>query len=75
MGMHKNQRWYKGFTHKGHPKQLIELVSKKVIEHDLSNFIPLIRVEKKQKELDSITFLLLLTTLLLENYQNKSKII
>lgn len=47
--MQKNQRWYNGFTYKGDPRQLIELISKKVIDHDLSSFIPLVRIEKKAK--------------------------
>lgn len=46
--MQKNQRLYKGFTYKGDPHQLIELISKQVINHDLSRFIPLIRIETYQ---------------------------
>ncbi|WP_206817621.1 hypothetical protein [Chroococcus sp. FPU101] len=51
-----NQRWYKGFSHKGDPNKLIELISKKVNEHDLSNFIPLVRIEKKVKKYGNYYF-------------------
>jgi hypothetical protein len=43
----KNQRWYKGFSYNGDPIKLIDLISKKVNEHDFSHFIPLVRIEKK----------------------------
>jgi hypothetical protein len=47
--MQTNQRWYKGFSVKNDPKKLIDLISQKVLEHDLSKFIPLLRVEKGAK--------------------------
>lgn len=45
-----NHRWYKGFTYNGDPNQLIEWIYKKVNEHNLSDFIPLVRIEKKVKK-------------------------
>jgi hypothetical protein len=44
-----NQRCYKGFSYKGNPNKLIDLISKQVNEHNLSYFVPLVRVEKKVK--------------------------
>ncbi len=40
------QRWYKGFSFTGKPQQLVEEVSKLVQKHELSDYVPLLRVEK-----------------------------
>lgn len=43
------QRHYLGFCYKGKPSEVIEVISQKVNEYDLSKLIPLLRVEKKDK--------------------------
>ncbi len=47
--MSRIKRWYKGFSYKGNPKQLVEQISKQVQHHDISQFIPLLRLEKGAK--------------------------
>ncbi len=43
------QRWYAGFRYRGNVKQLVDKISEKVLEHDLSEFVPLVRIEKGAK--------------------------
>ncbi|MEQ9552355.1 MAG: hypothetical protein RIM23_22420 [Coleofasciculus sp. G3-WIS-01] len=43
------QRWYAGFSYRGNVKQLVDKISEKVLEHDLSEFVPLVRIEKGAK--------------------------
>ncbi|MDL5053456.1 hypothetical protein QQ056_07860 [Oscillatoria laete-virens NRMC-F 0139] len=43
------QRWYKGYKYKGNPKELIKQISKKIQEHNLSQYIPILRLEKGAK--------------------------
>lgn len=47
--MSKVQRWYKGFSYKGNPKQLVEQISKQIQQYNLSQFVPLLRLEKGAK--------------------------
>jgi hypothetical protein len=44
--MPKQQRWYKGFYYRGNPKQLVEQISKQVQQYNLSQVVPLLRMEK-----------------------------
>ncbi|OAD23932.1 hypothetical protein THIOM_000219, partial [Candidatus Thiomargarita nelsonii] len=44
--MPKLQRWYKGFYYRGNPKQLVEQISKQVQQYNLSQVVPLLRMEK-----------------------------
>ncbi|MBD2413812.1 hypothetical protein FACHB389_19905 [Nostoc calcicola FACHB-389] len=44
------QRWYKGFSYTGKPQQLVDEVSRLVQQHYLSNFVPLLRVQKGAKK-------------------------
>jgi len=39
-------RWYKGFSYRGNPKQLVQEISKQIQEQNLSKFVPLLRLEK-----------------------------
>ncbi|NJO94222.1 MAG: hypothetical protein HC820_07475 [Hydrococcus sp. RM1_1_31] len=43
------QRWYAGFSYRGNASQLVEKVSEKVNEYNLSKFVPLVRLEKGAK--------------------------
>lgn len=45
----KSERWYAGFLYCGNSKQLLEQISKIVQEQQLSETVPLIRLEKKAK--------------------------
>lgn len=40
------QRWYAGYKTKKKPQELIETISRKVQEYELSSYIPLLRIEK-----------------------------
>jgi len=40
------QRWYSGYKTKKKPQELIETISRKVQEYELSSYIPLLRIEK-----------------------------
>lgn len=40
------KRWYKGYEYKGNPKQLVEQISQKIREYNLSQYVPLLRLEK-----------------------------
>ena len=40
------QRWYAGYKTKKKPQELIETISRKVQEYELSSYIPLLRLEK-----------------------------
>ncbi len=42
-------RLYKGYKYKGNPKKLVEQISKKVQEYNLSQYVPLLRLEKGAK--------------------------
>lgn len=43
------QRWYKGFSYRGNPKELVKQISDQVQFHNLGKFVPLLRVEKGAK--------------------------
>ena len=43
------QRWYKGFSYTGKPTQLVNEVSRLVQQNNLSEFVPLLRVQKGAK--------------------------
>jgi hypothetical protein len=43
------QRWYKGYKYKGNPKELVEQISKKVRDYNLSQYVPILRLEKGAK--------------------------
>ncbi len=43
------QRWYTGFTYTGNSKKLVEQISEQVQRHNLSKFVPLMRVQKGAK--------------------------
>ena len=45
----KVERWYAGFSCRGNPQEVLELISRKVQEFELSTLVPLIRVEKKAR--------------------------
>ncbi|MBD2394178.1 hypothetical protein H6G11_07885 [Cyanobacterium aponinum FACHB-4101] len=45
----KKERIYLGFCYQGKPSEVIEIISQKVNEYDLTKLIPLLRVEKKDK--------------------------
>ncbi|GAA6621964.1 hypothetical protein [Scytonema sp. NUACC26] len=51
-------RWYKGYKYKGNPKELVEQISKKVQEHYVSQYIPLLRIEKGAKSRKEFYFFL-----------------
>ncbi|MEH1768412.1 MAG: hypothetical protein V7L27_29600 [Nostoc sp.] len=57
------QRWYKGFSYRGNPQELIEQISKQVQRHNLGNFVPLLRVEKGVKSRKPFYFFLALESL------------
>ncbi|MEK8018166.1 MAG: hypothetical protein VSS75_014930 [Candidatus Parabeggiatoa sp.] len=44
--MSQSQRWYKGFSYRGSPKKLVEQISNQVQQHNLSQVVPLLRMEK-----------------------------
>jgi hypothetical protein len=44
--MAKIQRWYIGFSYKGNPKQLIEQISQQIQQQNISQYVPLLRLEK-----------------------------
>ncbi|HIE00197.1 MAG TPA: hypothetical protein EYP59_07905 [Thiotrichaceae bacterium] len=47
--MEKLQRWYKGYSYRGSPKKLVEQISNQVQQHNLSQVVPLLRMEKGVK--------------------------
>ncbi|WP_257235882.1 hypothetical protein [Nostoc sp. 'Peltigera malacea cyanobiont' DB3992] len=57
------QRWYKGFSYRGNPQELIEQISKQVQRHNLGNLVPLLRVEKGVKSRKPFYFFLALESL------------
>jgi len=56
--MTKIQRWYRGFLYKGNPKQLIEEVSKHIQHQNISQYVPLLRLEKGATSRKSFYFFL-----------------
>ena len=56
--MQKVQRWYKGFSYKGNPKELVRQISEQVQRNNLGKFIPLLRVEKGAKPRKQFYFFL-----------------
>lgn len=44
--MPRVQRWYKGFSYTGNSRTLVEQISEQVQRYNLSNFVPLVRVER-----------------------------
>ncbi len=44
--MSQLQRWYKGFSYRGSPQILVEQIANQVQLHNLSQVIPLLRIEK-----------------------------
>ena len=42
-------RWYKGFSYRGNPKQLVDQIYKQVQQYNLSQFVPILRLEKQAK--------------------------
>lgn len=44
----KKERIYLGFCYQSKPSEVIEIISQKVNEYDLTKLIPLLRVEKKR---------------------------
>ncbi len=40
------QLWFKGFSYKGHPQKLLEQISKQVQQHNLSQWVPSLRIER-----------------------------
>jgi hypothetical protein len=53
------QRWYKGYKYKGNPKELVEQISKKVQDYNLSQYVPILRLEKGAKARKPFYFFLL----------------
>lgn len=47
--MPRVQRWYKGFSYTGNSKRLVEQISEQVQRHNLSKFVPLVRVQRGAK--------------------------
>lgn len=56
--MAKIQRWYIGFSYKGNPKELIEQVSKQIQKQNISQYVPLLRLEKGVKSRKNFYFFL-----------------
>lgn len=56
--MAKVQRWYLGYSYRGKPQELIERVSKIVQDNNLSNYLPLLRLEKGAKPRKAFYFFL-----------------
>ncbi|MEB3151753.1 MAG: hypothetical protein VKL60_22395 [Sphaerospermopsis sp.] len=56
--MPKLQRWYRGFTYRGNPQDMIKQISEQVQRHNLSKSIPLLRVEKNPKPRKEFYFFL-----------------
>ncbi|MEH2236916.1 hypothetical protein [Nostoc sp.] len=52
------QRWYKGFSYRGNPQDLINKISEQVKRQNLSKLIPLLRVEKGAKSRKEFCFFL-----------------
>ncbi len=52
------QRWYKGFSYTGDPRLLVEQISKQVQQHNLSQFVPLLRLQKGVKRRGQFYFFL-----------------
>jgi hypothetical protein len=48
-GRSKVKRWYRGFSYRGNPSELVEQISKKIQEFKLARFLPLLRLEKGAK--------------------------
>jgi len=44
--MSQIHRWYKGFSYRGNPQELIKQISEQVQLHNLGNLVPLLRIEK-----------------------------
>lgn len=60
--MPRVQRWYKGFSYTGNSKQLVEQISEQVQRYNLSNFVPLVRVERGAKRRTFYFFLAIEST-------------
>ncbi len=56
------QRWYKGFSYRGNPKELVKQISEQVQRNNLGKFIPLLRVEKGAKPRKQFYFFLAVET-------------
>lgn len=52
------QRWYKGFSYRGNPKELVKQISEQVQRHNLGKVIPLLRLEKGAKSRKQFYFFL-----------------
>jgi hypothetical protein len=52
------QRWYIGFSYKGNPKELIEQVSQQIQKQNISQYVPLLRLEKGAKSRKNFYFFL-----------------
>lgn len=52
------QRWYKGYKYTGNPKELVEQISKKVQEYNLSPYVPILRLERGAKSRKPFYFFL-----------------
>lgn len=52
------KRWYKGYKFKGNPKELVEQISKKVQEYNLSPYVPILRLERGAKSRKPFYFFL-----------------
>jgi len=48
-GRSRIQRWYKGFSYRGNPRELVEQISKQIQQFALAEFLPLLRIEKGAK--------------------------
>jgi len=48
-GRSRIQRWYKGFSYRGNPRELVEQISKQIQQFVLARFLPLLRIEKGAK--------------------------
>lgn len=56
-------RWYKGFSSRKKPQELIEAISKKIQENNLNRLIPLLRLEKGAKSNKPFYFFLAIESL------------
>ncbi|MHC5821264.1 MAG: hypothetical protein ACYT04_36680 [Nostoc sp.] len=57
------QRWYKGFSYRGNPQELVKQISEQVQRHNLGKFVPLLRVEKGAKSRKQFYFFLAVESL------------
>jgi hypothetical protein len=48
-GRSRIKRWYKGFSYRGNPRELVEQISKQIQQFVLAEFLPLLRIEKGAK--------------------------